>query len=56
MLAQRLYGRYLAKKSEELDRRIEEIKEGKYDKELDKLMKMDKRELSELYYSREIKL
>jgi len=56
MLAQRLYGRYLAKKSEELDRRIKEIKEGKYDKELDKLMKMDKRELSELYYSREIKL
>ncbi len=55
-LAQRLYGRYLAKKSPELADRIVEIEEGKYDKELEELEKMPREELSKKYYAREIKL
>jgi len=55
-LAQRLYGRYLAKKSPELEERIVEIGEGKYDQELAELEKMPREELSKRYYAREIKL
>lgn len=55
-LAQRLYGRYLNKKSPELDERIAEIKDGKYEEELDELMTMPREELTKRYYSREIKL
>lgn len=56
ILAQRLFGRYLNKKSPELERRIKEIEEGKYDKQLDELTQMSREELSKLYYSREIKI
>lgn len=55
-LAQRLYGRYLNKKSPELDERIAEIKDGKYEEELDELTTMPREELTKRYYSRETKL
>ncbi|MDO9548967.1 MAG: 4Fe-4S dicluster domain-containing protein [Candidatus Marinimicrobia bacterium] len=55
-LAQRLYGRYLNKKSPELEERIVEVKNGKYVDELDELVEMPRDELSKRYYSREIKL
>jgi len=55
-LARRLYGRYLAKKSPELEERIREIKEGVYDGEFEELESMNREKLSEKYYSREIKL
>ncbi len=55
-LAQRLYGRYLAKKSPELEERIVEIEDGKYNAELEELEKMPREELSKKYYAREIKL
>ena len=55
-LARRLYGSYLAKKSPEVDESIEDIKAGKYDKELEELTKMDRKTLSEKYYARETKL
>ncbi|MCD6205008.1 MAG: 4Fe-4S dicluster domain-containing protein [Candidatus Marinimicrobia bacterium] len=55
-LAQRLYGRYLNKKSPELEERITEIENGKYEKELNELVEMPREELSKRYYEREIKL
>ncbi|MBC8384641.1 MAG: 4Fe-4S ferredoxin [Candidatus Cloacimonetes bacterium] len=55
-LAQRLYGKYLAPKSPEVEEMINEIEEGKYDKELTELTIANRDELSKKYYSREIKL
>lgn len=55
-LAQRLYGKYLAKKSPELDSRLKELEAGKYDDEIEELKKMKKDELSKRYYDREIKI
>jgi len=55
-LARRLYGKYLAKKSPELIKRVKEIEDGKYDKGIKELKEMDKEHLTEKYYSREIKL
>ncbi len=54
ILARRLYGRYLAPKSADLEARVKEIDEGKYDKELEELMNMSREELDEKYYAREI--
>lgn len=54
MLAQRLYGRYLAKKSPELENRIREIEEGQYDEEMENLMNADRQTLTKLYYERDI--
>ncbi|MBC7114105.1 MAG: hypothetical protein PWR13_908 [Archaeoglobi archaeon] len=55
-LVRRLYGKYLAKHSGPLKKRLEEIERGMYEKEIEELMKMDKEKLRELYYSREIKV
>jgi heterodisulfide reductase subunit C len=51
-LARRLYGKYIAKKSKNLEKRVKEIESGKYDKELDKLVKMSKEELVRVYKER----
>lgn len=48
-LARCLYGKYLAKKSKNLEKRVKEIEEGKYDKELDKLVKMKTEDVIKLY-------
>lgn len=53
LLARRLYGRYLSKKSEQLQQRIQEIKKHKYDKEYDTLMSMKPEELKKKYYERD---
>ena len=55
-LARRLYGKYLAKKSPELEKRVKEIDKGKYDKGIKELQKLSKEDLVDRYYSREIKL
>ena len=55
-LAQRLYGKYIAPKSPELEARVNEVEEGKYDQELDDLVNMAKQALTDKYYSREIKI
>jgi len=55
-LARRLYGKYLAKKSPELIKRVKEIEDGKYDQEIKELKEMNREDLTEKYYSREIKL
>jgi len=56
ILARRLYAKYLAPKSPELETRLKELDEKKYDKEIEDLKKMPKDKLSEKYYSREIKI
>jgi formate hydrogenlyase subunit 6/NADH:ubiquinone oxidoreductase subunit I len=52
ILARRLYGKYMAPKYEQLDKRVKEIDEGKYDKEIEKLMKADLKDLKKQYNSR----
>jgi formate hydrogenlyase subunit 6/NADH:ubiquinone oxidoreductase subunit I len=54
LLARRLYGRHVAPRAEHLARRVEEIKAGKFDAEIERLMKMDRLELQKLYDARDI--
>ena len=54
LLARRLYGKYLSPKSKQLDKRIKEIEQGKFDKEISALMKMGREELQKKYYEREM--
>ncbi len=53
-LARRLRGRYIDPKSKNLQKRLEEISQGRFDTELDALMKMDRTELKKLYAGRKI--
>jgi len=54
VLARRLYGKYLSKKGEYLESRLKEIKEHKYDKEIEEFMHMDRESIKEKYYARDI--
>ena len=54
ILARRLYGKYLSKKGEYLENRLKEIKEHKYDKEIEEFMHMDKESIKKQYYARDI--
>ena len=54
VLARRLYGKYLSKKGEYLESRLKEIKEHKYDREIEGFMHMDKESLNKKYYARDI--
>jgi hypothetical protein len=53
-LARRLRGKYLDPRSKNLSKRLKEIEHRKYDSEIEKLMKMDKKEIMELYKNRKI--
>src|SRR4030043_1646114 len=53
-LARRLRGKYLDKRSKNLAQRLKEIEDRKYDDEIDKLIKMEKKEITELYKNRKI--
>ncbi len=53
LLGRRLYGRYLSKKSPELETRLKEVKEKKYDKEYKEMLKMNRDELKKKYYARD---
>jgi len=53
-LARRLRGKYIDKKSKNLAKRLKEIENGQYDNDIEKLMKMSKAELTEIYTQREI--
>ena len=55
LLARRLYGKYMLPKSEELKRRVEEIRSGVFDAELDKLVGMSVDELKKLYEMKVVK-
>ncbi len=53
-LARRLYGAYLAPRAEHLAKRVQEIEQGVFDEELDRLVKMGREELVEKYRARDI--
>jgi succinate dehydrogenase/fumarate reductase-like Fe-S protein len=53
-LARRLRGKYLDTKSKNLTKRLKEIENRKYDAEIEKMIKMDKKEITELYKKRKI--
>ena len=53
-LARRLRGKYIDPKSKNLIERLKEIKNKKYDGEINKLMKTDKKEITKLYTERTI--
>ena len=53
-LARRLRGKYIDKRSKNLSKRLKEIENRKYDKEIEKLIKKPKQELVKLYSSRTI--
>ncbi len=51
-MARRIYGRYLSPVPEHLEKRIKEIEEGRFDEELDRLMRMSREELEAAYAAR----
>jgi len=53
ILGKRLYGRYLHKDSPELETRVDEVKQHKFDAEYVKLMALTKEDLVNLYYARD---
>ena len=53
LLGRRLYGKYLSKKTESLEKRIQEVKQKKYDKEYKVMMKLNKADLKKKYYERD---
>jgi len=53
-LARRLRGKYLDPKSKNLAKRLKEIDNRKYDSEIERLTKMPKNEIMELYKNRKI--
>jgi len=54
LLCRRLYGRYLAPASKHLEDRIAEIESGKYDTEIEALMKTKETELQSMYAGRDM--
>ena len=54
LLARRLYGKYMMPKPEFLEKRLKETEEGKFDKEIEELMKMDRESLAKKYSERDI--
>ena len=54
MLARRLNGKYLAPKSQHLEDRVKEIKDGTFNDLIEALMGKPVEELKELYNNREI--
>jgi succinate dehydrogenase/fumarate reductase-like Fe-S protein len=53
-LSRRLRGKYIDTRSKNLSRRIKEIEDRKYDSEIEKLIKMNKKGIMELYKNRKI--
>ncbi len=53
-LVRRMTGKYILPRAKHLEKRIEEIKEGKFDAEIEKLMKMPIEKLKRLYSERDI--
>jgi len=54
ILGRRLYGRHIAPRAAHLAKRVEEIKAGKFDDEIARLMQLDRTELQKLYDARDI--
>lgn len=49
LLIRRLYGKHMVSPSPQLSRRLEEIRDGKYEKPIEELRKMDKSEVENIY-------
>ena len=54
LLARRLYGKYMSPRGKNLEKRLKEIKEGKYDKEVEEMTGMDRESLKNKYDARDI--
>jgi succinate dehydrogenase/fumarate reductase-like Fe-S protein len=54
ILAQRLYGRYLAPPSKDLAERVEQIRRGEFAAGMAEMKEMDKAKLKKIYYERDI--
>ena len=54
LLARRLYGKYVLPRARHVENRIKEIEEGKFNEEIERLMKADVGTLKEMYEKREI--
>ncbi len=54
ILCRRLHGKYLAKKAEHLQQRVNELESGTFDAQLAELMKADKATLAQKYNNRDI--
>jgi len=54
LLCRRLYSRYIAPKSPHLEKRMKEVKDGTCARDIEKLKKMDKAQITELYNKRDI--
>lgn len=54
LLAKRLYGKYLSKKSKDLEERLKEIQKNKFEKDYKALMKSTKKDLKKKYYDRDM--
>lgn len=54
ILCRRLYGKYIAPKAEHLKQRVNELLEGRFDWEIERLMNADVETLKKLYAEREI--
>ena len=52
-LARRIYGKYILPRAEHLEKRVQDIRSGKYDEMLKNLTRMSKEELQGLYMERE---
>jgi Fe-S oxidoreductase len=53
-LARRMYSKYIVGPTEHVEQRVKEVKEGKFDEELDKLKALDKPTLKKLYDTRDM--
>jgi ferredoxin len=56
ILARRLYAAHLAPKSKHLQERLQQIKSGRFEEDLDRLTRLDRGELAKLYNTREIEV
>lgn len=54
ILARRLYGRYLTKRSNQMFARIKEIEEGKFDRDMEEIMNMPTEQLKQKYKERSL--
>lgn len=54
LLCRRLYSRHIAPQAKHLEKRVEEVEKGKFDRELADLKKMDQKKLAKLYNARDI--
>jgi hypothetical protein len=52
-LARRIFSKYLDQRSSELEKRIEEVESGKYEKEIDEMIALDLENIKERYKARE---